>query len=225
MLKVALLEEETVAKEIIFELGKIFQGTEWTFQYFSSISDFVKAECEVDFSILFIRGKYDVPRFLDTFLLKKSERIIVFTQDEKTSSYTSFERILYINKHQIKKEMQNIASSLYRVSRGEEEYLLSYNYVQVPIKYRDIFYIEKIDKQLIYHTQKGEFKERKNMKDAYMEFEPYDFLRIHSSYLVNMRYITKIDSDSVYLQKIALPFARNRKQEVRRKMESYIHKK
>ena len=28
MLKVALLEEETVAKEIIFELGKIFQGTE-----------------------------------------------------------------------------------------------------------------------------------------------------------------------------------------------------
>ena len=120
--------------------------------------------------------------------------------------------------------MQNIASSLYRVSRGEEEYLLSYNYVQVPIKYRDIFYIEKIDKQLIYHTQKEEFKERKNMKDAYMEFEPYDFLRIHSSYLVNMRYITKIDSDSVYLQKIALPFARNRKQEVRRKMESYIHK-
>ena len=58
----------------------------------------------MDFSILFIQGKYDVPRFLDTFLLKKSERIIVFTQDEKTSSYTSFERILYINKHQIKKE-------------------------------------------------------------------------------------------------------------------------
>lgn len=57
--------------------------------------------------------------------------------------------------------MQNIASSLYRVSRGEEEYLLSYNYVQVPIKYRDIFYIEKIDKQLIYHTQKENLKNEK----------------------------------------------------------------
>ena len=79
MLKVALLEEETVAKEIIFELGKIFQGTEWTFQYFSSISDFVKAECEVDFSILFIQGKYDVPRFR-YFLLKKSELSLFYTR-------------------------------------------------------------------------------------------------------------------------------------------------
>ena len=225
MLKVAILEEEETAKEIIFELGKLFQGMEWTFQYFSSISAFVKKDTEVKFPILFIHGKYNTPRFLESFFSQKQERIVIFSQERKTSDHLSFEKILFIDKNKIKEEIRNMCEFLYRVSKAEEEYLFSYNYVSVPIKYRDIFYIEKMDKQLIYHSAKGEFHERKNMKDAQLEFEAYGFLRIHASYLVNMRYITKIDSDAVYLQKIALPFARNRKQDVRRKMESYIQKK
>ena len=147
-----------------------------------------------------------------------------------TSIYTDTLALLYANEvsemfnelDDAKMEYESAKSTM-EIWSDSYSSLGVYKFNEAKKKVND--YIEKIDKQLIYHTQKGEFKERKNMKDAYMEFEPYDFLRIHSSYLVNMRYITKIDSDSVYLQKIALPFARNRKQEVRRKMESYIHKK
>lgn len=225
MLKVAIIEEEEIAKDIIFELGKLFQGKEWMFQYFSSISAFLKADEQDKFPVLFLHGRYNTPRFYDSFFLQKEDRAVIFCQEKTTMLPISFEKFLFIDKTKIKEEIKKLYSFLNRISKAEEEYLFSYNYVSVPIKYRDIFYIEKMDKQLIYHTKKGEFHERKNMKDAQQEFEMYGFLRIHASYLVNMRYITKIDSDSIYLQNIVLPFARNRKQEVREKMESYIHKK
>ena len=217
MLKVALLEQEEVAKNIIFELGKQFQDMEWTFQYFSSISEFIAAETKNDFILLFIHEHYDTPRFLNSIFVSKPQRIIIFTTDRKENlyTYTSFERVLYIDRRHIKSEIKRISPSLQIAKKGEEEYLFSYNYVEFPIKYRDIFYIEKEEKQLVYHTRKGEFRERKNMKDAQQEFAPYDFLRIHASFLVNMRYITKIDANNVYLRSLALPFARNRKQEVR----------
>ena len=103
-----------------------------------------------------------------------------------------------------------------------DEYLFSYNNVQVPLKISDIFYIEKEDKYVLYHTRRGEFRERKSMKEAAAYFEPYHFLWIHSSYLVNMQYITRLESDHLILQKQQFPIARSRKQHVRDSVHTYI---
>ena len=93
-----------------------------------------------------------------------------------------------------------------------DRYLFSYNNVKVPLKISDIYYIEKEGKLLVYHTRRGEFRERKNMKDAYEIFKPYNFLWIHVSYLVNIMYIMKIENDMVMLPSLHLPISRSKKE-------------
>lgn len=92
------------------------------------------------------------------------------------------------------------------------------------MKISDIYYIEKEDKLLVYHTKRGEFRERKNMKDAYMDFRVYNFLWIHVSYLVNMSYIMKIENDMVMLPTVHLPISRSKKAEVLRTFHGFIDK-
>ena len=105
---------------------------------------------------------------------------------------------------------------------NQDEYLFSYNNVKVPLKISDIYYIEKEGKLLVYHTRRGEFRERKNMKDAYEIFKPYNFLWIHVSYLVNIMYIMKIENDMVMLPSLHLPISRSKKAEVLSAFHSLI---
>lgn len=44
--------------------------------------------------------------------------------------------------------------------------MFAYNNVEIPLRIADILYIEKEDKFLVYHTKRGEFRERKSMKAA-----------------------------------------------------------
>lgn len=228
MLKIAVLEQEMVAKQIIFALGKIMGEDEWTFQYFSKIGTFAKADEHRHFTLLVFHDHYDTPRVAKSFLLDRSDRPIIFTTTQESKLQhepSSFERILYIDRSRVSEELQRIQQHLQLLMQGESEYLFSYNYVQVPMKISDIYYIEKEDKQLVYHTRKGEFRERRSMKEAQDIFTPYQFLRIHASYLVNLQYITCIQTDVVYVKGRALPFARNRKQTVSEQIRSYVHRR
>lgn len=227
MLRIAILEQEATAKQLIFELGRQMDGEDWTFQYFSKISQFAKAEEKRAFPLLIFHDHYDTPRIAQSFITPYPQRVVVFTTtDPQHLSHlpSDFERVLYIDRRKIGEEIKRIATQLRLFMQGEEEYLFSYNHLQVPMKLNDIYYIEKEDKLLVYHTRKGKFSERKNMKDAEKYFERYQFLRIHASYLVNFQYITKIETDNVYVRGEVLPFARNRKKEVSEKIRSFIKK-
>lgn len=120
--------------------------------------------------------------------------------------------------------MQAVCPLIDRMLKKEEEYLFHYNNVSIPLRINDIFYIEKEDKYLIYHTRRGEFRERKSMKEAAAFFEGYDFLWIHVSYLVNMQYIAKIQQEHVYLDHIELPISRSKKASVIDKMHAFVGK-
>ena len=78
--------------------------------------------------------------------------------------------------------------------------MFAYNNVEIPLRIADILYIEKEDKFLVYHTKRGEFRERK-------------------------RHITQMTPDTVYLQKIKLPIARARKNEVSEQIRKYVRRR
>ena len=221
MLRVAILETEEIAKNIIFTLGEVFKDQDWTFHYFTKLSELAKAQAQREYHLIIMQEKFDTERIASVFIHPYPERVIVFTTNNRKQEHAPYHRIVYIDKKNLKQELMDLGPIMKLQLLNEEEYLFSYNHVNVPLKIRDIYYIEKDNKNLIYHTKRGEFSERKNIKDAEKIFEKHRFLRIHSSFLVNLQYISKIETDTVYLGDIALPFARLRRQEVIDKIRFY----
>lgn len=215
MLRIAIVEREAVAKDIIFELAKIMGELEWSFVHFTKISAFAKADEKNHFDMVFFNENFHSDRVSASFVEHSPRRIVIYCMSKLDASMKEdyrTGRILYIDMHQIKCEMQRIAKHILSLLQSHEEYLLAYNNVYIALRMQDIYYIEKCDKQLIYHTKKGEFRERKTIGEADQFFSTYDFLRIHASYLVNVQYIIKIEQDIVELENHeSLPIARARK--------------
>lgn len=225
MIRLAILETEEVAKEMLFELMRQLENREWEFSYFTKIADFAKEDDKKDYQIVVFHEKFDIPRITQSFVLAKPRRIVLYTEAVLKSFMKErhpYQRILYLDKTHIKAEMNKLCPLIDLLLKREEEYLFHYNNVSVPLKISDILYVEKEDKYLVYHTRRGEFRERKNMKDMAAFFEPYDFLWIHASYLVNMQYITRMETDQIYLKKVMLPISRARKNQVIEKMHKTV---
>lgn len=228
MLRVAVLETETVAKDIIFELAKVLSNHPFTFTHFTKISAFAKADTNAFFDIVFFNEMFETQRVSASFIENAPKRIVVYCKNEVAENLKDIHamgRIIYLNRKHVKQECHRLQHHFEHLLRSHDEYFLSYNNVHIPLRMQEIYYIEKLDKSLIYHTSRGEFRERKTMNEAQHLFESYDFLRIHSSYLVNVMFITKIDKDLVELSNHeALPLARARKNEVFEAMRSLIHR-
>lgn len=226
MLRIAILEKEQSAKDVIFECAKILHEMEWTFSHFTKISEFAKAEEKYNFDIVFFNEVFHTTRISHSFVERYPRRIIIYCMEEISEAQLldcHSGRILYIDRNHIKEEMKRIQPHLLSLLRAHKEYLISYNKLLIPMRMQDIYYIEKNEKNVIYHTIRGIFKERKTMLEAELYFKDYDFLRIHASYLVNVQHITKVQNDIVTLDnQIELPIARARKKEVIEWFHTYV---
>lgn len=88
----------------------------------------------------------------------------------------------------------------------------------------DILYIQAKDNYLDIITPKKNTLIRYKISDMETLLEPYLFLRIHKSYLVNYRYIYALQGKTVTLENgIQLPISRYRLLEVQAKFKEYIY--
>ena len=99
-------------------------------------------------------------------------------------------------------------------------YKIGHDTLKAQIK--DIIFIESYDRKLIMHLMDGRKEEfYGSIKTAYEEqLKKFDFLFIHTSYVVNYDYITALRFDQVILvdSTTPLPMSKHRRSEVR---ESY----
>ena len=64
----------------------------------------------------------------------------------------------------------------------------------VPVMIEDICYIESLQKKTWFYRQHEQFKTAITLKELQTKL-PHYFMRIHRSYIVNIRYITRISKD------------------------------
>ena len=65
----------------------------------------------------------------------------------------------------------------------------------VTLKVSDIYYVESMLHNLIYHTKNGDYKVRDSMSKAEEIFRMYSFASCNKSFLVNLRYVESINKD------------------------------
>jgi len=107
---------------------------------------------------------------------------------------------------------QNRQELLYRFVEGEKR-----------LRIEDIMYIETSRHKNLFHTTDGVYSIYKKLSEIEEDLTDFGFLRIHQSFLVNMRYIQKISSYVLTLKngkELSVP--KSRYQEVKKQYANHL---
>ena len=85
-----------------------------------------------------------------------------------------------------------------------------------------LVYVEVLSHYLYFHTTKRDYRSRGNISDVEKELEKYNFVRIHRSYIVNLKYVNKVLSKEVTVGDKVLPVSRNYKENLKEEYLKYI---
>lgn len=212
MLRVAITTDAMNAKDIIFVLGDILKQWDWTFRYYEKLSYYVK-DMDKEYDILILSAQYNTQRVYNSLIKDHKEQIVIYIT-QHPELLVNKGRIIYIYEKDIDKDKLALSKILLNLLIGKESFLFNYNGVHMTLRYDQIYYVEKQGKNLIYHTSRGKFIKRGNISDAQKELMKYKFVRSHSSFLINMRYISVIKDNEVMLgSKYSIPISRSRHKE------------
>lgn len=91
---------------------------------------------------------------------------------------------------------------------------------RVPL--RELRYLETFNRKVLLHTGQQEIVCHRTMRELEQELAPHDFLRCHAGYLVNMRYIQRIEKLDILLTTGEhLPVSQPKRREVVERLTSY----
>ena len=121
--------------------------------------------------------------------------------------------------HTIKECMDSLIGELHK-----KDCYVEFSFVegQIRLQTDDIIYIETAKHKNVFYTKKQAYTIYKKMDELENELDEFGFVRVHQSFLVNMRYIEKISSYILRLitgKEISVP--KSRYQEVKRAFALY----
>lgn len=175
----------------------------------------------------------EMPQWQGTDIAKKirqysSEALIIFVTSHMKYAVVSFEyRIFrYIPKSKLDEQLPLALKAAFAALGCQEGkyYLVSNMKRSQKVFFKDIIYIYKDEKNSVFVTDSSEIKVREPLMDVYEKLSEDDFIQIDRCYIVNIQYIHKVDGVEKTLllrNKIKLNIAKNRVQEVKRKVSEF----
>lgn len=102
--------------------------------------------------------------------------------------------------------------ALHFVRRNTEKCILLHDQdIMAKVRISDIYYLEKDRNYIIYHTENGQFRERGTMAEIEKQFTEFGFSKCISGCLVNLRYVTGMSRDAVFIKDVNLPLSRQQR--------------
>jgi len=99
---------------------------------------------------------------------------------------------------------------------------------RVALKIKDIYYIKSCKHYILYYSEgRDPIKIRGNLGEAEEYFSSFDFVRIHKSYIVNLRHIFNLDKkmdEIIFKRGFRLNMSKNYKQQVDEKLTEYLRR-
>lgn len=84
----------------------------------------------------------------------------------------------------------------------------------------NIIYIESYAHYLLIHTTNSSIKVREKMSNAFHTLQPFGFIQVHRSYLINEKYVSKISSDQIIMNNTQMiPIGKKYKQVIQKQMD------
>lgn len=99
---------------------------------------------------------------------------------------------------------------------SEPQLLVRTNRTTIKLSTNSILYIEKITDYVYIYTDTGRYLALFTLQKLEDTLPSKYFLRIHKSYIISLKKVTRWDSEFVYVSSVSLPIARARKTDVLR---------
>lgn len=226
MVKIAIVDDEKSTLELECDcIGKVVyeKGDAELFPFSSAEEMAEEMESGAEFDVLITDIELSGMSGLELAGLvgRKLHRCyLVFLTSHEEFAVESYrlEAYQYILKKEMEERLPPIAERLIEKVKQERNnfVLLGPENERQKVYFRDIIYIQKDKgrKYVRYVTKVGVFREREVLKKAMDRLDSRMFLFADRSYIVNMRYIEKISSDTIYLEeghRLALTRARLKK--------------
>ena len=125
-----------------------------------------------------------------------------------------FEKLFELKNEQVKKHVFTIKSM---------------DHAQETVDIKKITYIESSDRRMIIHLANNTEIVTTSLRSKFLDsipfdYEKYDFVNCHSSFLINLNYVKAIKNDSTFILKNgeAIPISKRLNQSVRNRYASYL---
>lgn len=216
MIKVAIVDDEKneqIALRRLIERYADETGTAFSVECFNGGVHFIDKYTPVDLVLTDINmGSLNGVETCKQLRIKDPEVIIVFITNY--SGYALQGYSVHAFDFLIKPVSYDIFSILMKKvigileKRGDEKYVTLKGDGVSRIKLSDIYYIEITGHKRVYHTTNGDLFDWGQLNDLEKELSEYGFSRCHASYLVNLKYVRKIDGLELYIGKTVIPISR-----------------
>lgn len=152
--------------------------------------------------------------------------IFVTNREDLVFKAICYQPFRFIRKEKLNEELPEAIKALIKKMRSEDQ-LIDLNTkegtVILPIK--EILYIESCKHYLFIYCEDNTYEIRDKITNYEKQLGSYGFMKIHRSYLVNVRVIKSIKSTGVELDnEELLPISRDKWQELKKQYLSYMRK-
>ncbi len=107
--------------------------------------------------------------------------------------------------------------------RQDKSIALSFNGEKRVVKVSTIQYIEVMGHSLTFHTTTGNFVvSNKSMSEVQKQLEGFDFTYCNRCFFVNLKYVTGVKDENVYVAGEPLKIAKTRRNEFMRTLNKYF---
>lgn len=95
--------------------------------------------------------------------------------------------------------------------------------VEALLRVKDIYYIEAQDKRVRVVLKDTAFSDRRGIDEIELALAGEDFFRVHRSYLINFRYVARLDKNEILLVSgEQIPLSRLRKKAFKNAFQTYV---
>ncbi|MDF2586305.1 MAG: Response regulator of the LytR/AlgR family [Anaerocolumna sp.] len=232
ILQIAVCDDEKVTlEELEKQLNKEFATTdlEYEIHSFTNSLDLLEATKTIIFDILFL--DIEMPQVTGIELAAEIRAVnnfvyIIFITNREDLVFQSihFRPFRFIRKKYLYEELSEAILALTKKIKAENIYYkINFQNTTIEIKITEILYIESFRHDIYLNSKDTTYRIRSNLSKMEKELEPLGFIRVHSGYLVNYRYIFSIEKTKVILSnQDSIPLSRYRFEAVKQKLQLYM---
>jgi len=216
MLKAIAIDDEPIALEVIKNLSSkiLFIELKGSFTDAFKAIDFLQKE-KID--LLFLDIKMPDISGIDLIKAIPSHPMVIFTTAYSEHAVQSFEldAIDYLLKPFSQSRFLkacNKAYEQYKLKNGNgnisslpESFFVKSGYEQIRILLDDILYLESSGNYMQFVLKDQKILSRLTMSEAEELLPASSFIRVHRSYIVSKKHITKIEKTSVWIKQLFIP--------------------
>ncbi|NYB75556.1 response regulator transcription factor [Sedimentibacter hydroxybenzoicus DSM 7310] len=207
--KIAICDDDEIMLQNIFEYIKT-EFTSMSYEYsIIKYSDVKKMLADIkiyEFDIYFL--DIDMPNIngleaSHSIKLNNPESVIIFISgmDEMVYESLKVRPLRFIRKLTLEKEISEaVKAAVNEISSISYKITVEVNKQKIKIDIRNILYIESIRNYIYVNTTNSKrSKYRGSINQREKELNEYGFIRTHVGYLVNQRYIRRVNKNSITL--------------------------